>query len=444
MSRIVLSHSGAEERDFVLHAGSFDALKKRLADGAHMSTDNSPYHFVSFVHNDALLDDLRTIQQSVDSPKVKKIFIVGIGGANLASEAIIDAFPKNLNREFIFLDTLYPGERDDIVHLCMSIRSKDECAIIIISKSGTTIETLANVELLLGILEERLGSVASQTIILTSKHSPLLSFAHHRKIKTITLSDAISDRFGVFSPIGILPLLFGNFLIEDFFKGAIRALDSATSPELGPVWQIAIAIDKRVREQQNVVLDFFLFSKRLETLGKWHRQLFAESLGKSETVSGRENPYAFTPTVSVGTTDLHSVLQLYLAEPTQRFAWFVPVKSDFHRSVDEHESFDSFLFGLAGYSPERTLGMIYESITAEYASHRLPFVETYMDSISEEALGFAMMNAMIVVVALAELWSLDPFTQPLVERYKEAVRQEMKTPENTEREARGVPITIRV
>lgn len=422
MEYLDLSHSGSGTGDFSLYADTFVALQKRLSDASHDHSYRTPYHFVSFVTDTALLEKLKSIYSQFNTTELKKIFIVGIGGANLSAEAMINAFPRSMSRSFVFLDTLYAGERDDIAKDLSELKHKNECLIIVISKSGKTIETLENAELLTSLTQERWGDVSTRTIVMSEEGTSLAQWAVSRKAIFVPMPRTIGDRFSAFSPLCVLPMMFAGLDVDAYFQGAQKALDMNTKRDVGPAWQSSLALHKQMKRDSRMTLDFFFFSKRLETFGKWHRQLFAESLGKSVTLLGTKNVFCITPTVSVGTTDLHSVFQLYLAEPEGRFAWFLEVIADARRSLEEDKSFGSFLFDLAGNTPEHTVATIYKSIVDEYARHRIPFIESKVDAIDEASLGFIMMNAYCVVLGLAQLWNVDPFIQPEVESYKEAVR----------------------
>src|ERR1035437_1483509 len=363
---------------------------------------SSPLHFLSFLTDKELLKQLYLIKKQKDSPNLKKIFIVSIGGANLGAKAIMNAYGSNYAREFIFVDTVYPGETEDLRRHIEGTNKLDEFLLIIISKSGETLEILTNAKLLQSLLEEKFELIDSQMIVVSVEDTPLFSETKARDITCVSIPDTISDRYAVFSAVGLMPLLFTDFSIEEFVRGGLHSLDEFIHN--GSVMKIAELLNKTFPDGVHGILDFFMFSKRLETFGKWNRQLFAESLGKETTIDGEALNRSITPTVSVGTTDLHSMLQLYLAQPQERATWFF--------SLTEEDSLKD------KKSPEFLLSVIYKNIVNEFREHNIPFVESYMDTISGESLGFHMMNSFLTVISLARLWNVNPFDQPNVEEYK--------------------------
>ena len=135
-------------------------------------------------------------------------------------------------------------------------------------------------------------------------------------------------------------------------------------------------------------MDIFIFNSELEDLGKWVRQLVAESLA------------TLTPTVSLGPVDLHSMLELYLEKPNSRFTLFIKSEKEIAGSVNAKS---------------------YENIVAEYEKRGLPFYKYEMAEINEYELGKFMAFMMEVVIASAKLLGVDPYDQPEVERYKHQI-----------------------
>ena len=135
----------------------------------------------------------------------------------------------------------------------------------------------------------------------------------------------------------------------------------------------------------------FLFNPELESLGKWWRQLVAESLGKD----GK----GILPIVSIGTNDLHSTLQLYLDGPKNIYTTFVSAKP-LPKIVDA----------------------ILEGVKISYTNHGLPFRHIELGKLDAYDLGVFMQTQMNEVIALAKLMGVDAFNQPAVEEYKKEAR----------------------
>lgn len=426
MRLLSIEHANLEGHELAIKKDEFEALRVRLRDARDNNIFKSAYSFATYLTEPDLLQHLEELRDTKVTPNLKTVFVIGIGGANLGAKAIIEAFPKHrAGPHFVFLDTLYSGEADEITHHVGEIQTKDECLVIVISKSGKTLETLAGAELLISSLEKKFESIASRLIVITSASSPLHTWAVGGSISTVVIPEAIVDRYSIFSPIGVVPLLFGGFEIKDLYAGALEALNSNLESSIGPAFQASRALDVNTPDGMHGILDLFYFSEQMETLGKWARQLIAESLGKENTVTGLPLNKSLTPTVSIGTTDLHSMLQLYLAQPKERITWFTTMSQDAEKIIGIPQELKSLLPNVDNANPEHLLSVIYHNIAEVYKEKRMPYIRSEIDSISLYDLGHYMMTVMLVTLGLAQLWSVDPFTQPNVEEYKDRVRKEL-------------------
>ncbi len=430
MRSLSTQHAKVSQQILAMYKHSFDSLRAKLTDALHDHSYKTPFSFLSPLTDKSLLDTLRSLYLQKNTPVLKKIFVVGIGGANLGAKAIIDTLPKTTSRpEFIFLDTLYEGESDELISMILDIETLDQCLVLIISKSGKTLETLSGAQLIISILERKLGSITERLVAVTAESSPLYVWANACNISTIALPQVISDRYSVFTSIGVLPLLFAGFDIDEFYAGALEALQSNLPMTIGPSFQAACALYANNPKNVHGILDLFFFSEKLETLGKWGRQLIAESLGKESTITGFPLNRSLTPTVSIGTTDLHSMLQLYLAQPQERITWFTTLTSEGTHPIGLPIKLKAILPTIDTESPEHILKIIYEQISKIYQTQGIPYLHTKLDDQSPKDFGYYMMSTILVTLGLAQLWQIDPWNQPNVEEYKDAVRKEL---ENTE------------
>jgi glucose-6-phosphate isomerase len=171
--------------------------------------------------------------------------------------------------------------------------------------------------------------------------------------------------------------------VDQFLAGE-RLVDQAE------VTHLAKNIFESYQRQINI-LDFFIFNSELEDLGKWCRQLIAESLA------------ILTPTVSLGPVDLHSMLELYLGGPKNRFTIFVRSLAEIEGGVNEEA---------------------YQNVTQAYTKAELPFIKYEFAKIDEQELGQFMGFMIAVVKELGRLLDIDVYDQPAVEAYKSALKSE--------------------
>ena len=164
-----------------------------------------------------------------------------------------------------------------------------------------------------------------------------------------------------------------------------------------------------------------------ESLGKWARQLYAESLGKEFDRSGKEVRAGITPIVSIGSTDLHSMAQLYLGGPKDKFTVFVRIPEHSTLKVPEKGMFTELIPSIKGVTPDTVMDAIYKGTLAAYNSHKLPHAEIGLPAVSLYGIGMFFELQMLTIMYLGELMHLNVFDQPNVEDYKKVTKQILDT-----------------
>jgi len=354
------------------------------------------------------------------------IVVVGIGGSNLGTVAIYEAVKGklyNLRRDVVrlmFADTV---DSDSVELISQAIRyylaRGRKVLIDAISKSGMTTETIANFQIFLKTVQ----SVSPQRYkdfiaITTDEGSELDDLAKKMDFKTIHIPKQVGGRYSAFSSVGLLPLAVAGIDIEQLLKGAADAVKSCLNTNVmnNPAAIIASLMQLHSKNNRNVH-DHFVWSNDLESVGKWYRQLLGESIGKKKTVG-------ITPTVSVGSTDLHSVGQLYLGGPDDKFYRFVTVnKSRNNVAVPKEAFFDRLVKGIQGKSLDELMWAIIEGVKKSFIKKRLPFIEINLPDKSAYHIGQLLQTEMMEVMLLGYLLDVNPFNQPNVEDYKKETRK---------------------
>lgn len=136
-----------------------------------------------------------------------------------------------------------------------------------------------------------------------------------------------------------------------------------------------------------------------------------ESIGKDGV--------GITPTVSIGSNDLHSMLQLYLGGPKDKFFTFVSAMGhEKALKVPQKPALPLLMEELRDKSTADIMNAIFESIKLAYEESNLPFVEIQFQSMSEKSIGKFMQLKMIEMMLLGKLFGVNAFDQPNVESYK--------------------------
>jgi len=315
----------------------------------------------------------------------KYVFVVGIGGSDLASKAVWSALTlhrSEVSKKLFFLEAPDSREYAEVDHFINDVVADiAEVALVVVSKSGETVETLETYHKTFDMLSEKFGApVTERVLVASTPGGHLWKLAESKNIEKIAWEGDVGGRFSAFTAPHLAILEIAGLDTSSFLK----AKDSADKDRAE---NLAKEIFDNYKKGADI-LDFFIFNSELEDLGKWSRQLIAESLA------------TLTPTVSIGPTDLHSMLELYLERPGSRFTIFVKSEKEIGGSVNQQS---------------------FENITAEYKQRNLPLFIYSMSQIDEYEVGKFMSFMFEVTLSLAKLLGVNPFDQPEVENYKKSI-----------------------
>jgi glucose-6-phosphate isomerase len=362
------------------------------------------------------------IMEMVNKKKTKAlkyVVVVGIGGSNLGTKAIYEAvhmyrdmFDATSNEpRMFFLDTVDPEMTGAFVRFMKkNVHVGDEILVVIISKSGGTTETLVNAEIILKELRETALNWKDRCVVITDFGSRLWKEADTNGISALRIPQLVGGRYSVFSAVGLFPLALCGIDTDALMKGAREALTKGIGKEVKKNDSLlsAIFLDFHARHGKNIA-DTFLFHTELESLGKWYRQLMGESIGKD----GK----GISPTVTVGSIDHHSIVQLYLGGPADKSTTFLYTKSSERTAMPKHTVL-ALSTPFAGRDEAGIMDAIRKGTAEAYKKQQRPFVQIELEQISEYELGWFMQFKMMEMMFLGKLLGVNAFDQPHVELYK--------------------------
>lgn len=362
------------------------------------------------------------VPNGTNTPPLRYIVVVGIGGSNLGAMAVYEALHGRYDAlrartpKMLFLDTVSTTALRAVESTLLRCARAEEFVVFVISKSGTTTESIANAEALHASLIVRFPDVRARFVAITDEGSKLWQRAQELHMPTLAIPKMVGGRYSVFSNVGIAPLRAAGVDVEGLLDGARSAIrDCTAAGETNPA--MVSAAHTFLHAQQGIrIHNTFVFDPDLESMGKWYRQLIGESIGKSHEVG-------VTPIVSVGSTDLHSMAQLYLGGPRDKFTNIIirPASDD-----DAGIPSQLLLTGLVQNIEKKTFGDVMAAIiggvTSAYTSAHLPFLSFHMTDRTARSIGYSMQVRMIEVLYLAKLFNVNAFDQPAVEMYKSETR----------------------
>ncbi len=338
--------------------------------------------------------------------KSKLIVIIGMGGSILGSEAIYEFLKHKIKKDLIFLNNL---NSDEVLKLKKN-KNFQKGLFILISKSGNTLETLSNVNLL-----NNINFNSKNTIVITEKkkENVLKLFAEKRKIPVIEHKKYIGGRYSVLSEVGMLPAFLMGLNFKKINQGSLNSFKGIKKDFLlNSADQLKeIFISKKINS-----IIFFNYSPQLNSFIFWCQQLLAESLGK--------NGKGLMPVVSTAPKDHHSLLQLYLDGPKDKIFYVVSSKSIKNLQIKKN-----FFSNKYDYLKNKKLEKIILSQRDAFVSilkkKKIPYREIHINKFSEEVLGELFSFFIIETFLIAKLINVNPFNQPSVESVKIKTRKNL-------------------
>jgi glucose-6-phosphate isomerase len=342
--------------------------------------------------------------------KFKRLFLLGTGGSSLGSKAILESLKNKVDREIIFIENL------DASDLPVELTAKDfsESAVLAISKSGNTLETLLALSFFENKFQESKLTLKNHFVIITDKDSKsaLASWADTNGVEKLFLDPLLGGRWSVSSVVGTFPLAFAGLDAKAFFNGISSAFQAPPKDET-----IDFALRCCDLEKSNYLLhSLWLYSSRLKEIGAWWRQLWSESLGKQ---SGGISKGAFA-LPCVGAVDQHSILQQLVEGHSSSYSGFILIsKTENDFKVENLTSEIAQKFSKCVGKSWSDLRNNQGKATLQALSEKgRPTYLITIDSLNEKNLGVLMAFWMDVVALVGAGLKVNPFNQPGVERAK--------------------------
>jgi len=362
---------------------------------------------------------------------VKLIVVVGIGGSNLGTVAVQQAIQGKITSsktKILYADTVDSDYIANIITVMeRELKAGNEIVLNCITKSGTTVETIANFLILLNVLKKYKRDYNEYVVVTTDKHSKFYFVAKKEEFHILELPVKVGGRYSAFTHVGLFPLALIGVSVNRLIEGAksIKRVCLSTNILKNPAALSALIMFLQYRRGKNIA-NLFLFSNELEGVGKWYRQLMGESIGKERDFLGRLINAGLTPTIAIGSTDLHSMVQLYLGGPNDKITTFITLKNVKNKlAVPKHKDY-MHLARVQGKNLSFIMNAISGGAKKAYLNKHLPYMDIELTERSEYCIGQIMQMKMFEMIYLGYLLNVNPFDQPNVEEYKEETRKLLK------------------
>ena len=332
------------------------------------------------------------IENRLKKFKREKIFkIIGMGGSILGAEAIYN-FLK-CKKKFYFINNL----QNTLKNI-----EKKKTTNIIISKSGNTLETIANVNLYIKKTDKKI-------IITEKKNNYLFNLANKLKCEIIEHNNFIGGRYSVLSEVGMVPAVLMGFEEKKFkqFNNLIK--NNSFKKKL--ILNVSNLIELNKKKQNSIILNY---DEKSDSFFKWYQQLVAESLGKKSR--------GILPIISTMPKDNHSLMQYFLDGPKQNFYTFFSVNEKGSAKLDNK----NLLLNQKKFHKKNINEIINAQKNATrnvFLRKKIPFRNFTINQRSEKVIGSLFCFFILETILLGKALNVNPYDQPSVELIKNETKK---------------------
>lgn len=374
---------------------------------------------------------------------VRNFVVLGIGGSALGTRAVLDAcLPLHRN---LVDDTRRSGPRLFVAENCdpdsfaslLEVAPPSETIYNVISKSGTTIETLSQFLVIWEMLRARAGRAIQEHVIITTDPANgfLRKLARAHGLRSLAVPPAIGGRYSVLCAVGLLPAAVAGISPEALLRGAAMMDERCRGRTYrdNPALALAGAHVLMDRAKGKVATVMMPYSDGLRSFAEWFCQLWAESLGKRRTPGGEPRaPVGQTPIRAVGATDQHSQLQLYIEGPNDKLFTTIAVHEP-ERDIAVPATYPPELAAenlahISGHSLGEILTIERSATEMALIAAQRPVIVLDVPRLTADTLGQMFYLYEYATIAAGMLYYVDPFDQPGVEEGKRLTHAAMGKP----------------
>ena len=315
--------------------------------------------------------------------------VIGMGGSTLGTQTIYEFLNHKIKKKFLFIDNLQNKQK--------KLQNKKYLNLII-SKSGNTIETIVNSNILIKNNDKNI-------FITENKQNYLYNLAQKLKAEVIHHNNFIGGRYSVLSEVGMLPAELMGLKSNNFkqFNSLIKNKKFINSL-ISNVSSILYFIKKK--KFNSIIINY---DEKSDNLFKWYQQLVAESLGKKKS--------GLLPIVSSMPKDNHSVMQLYLDGFQNNFFTLFYVNDKESEKIKNKNILISQNF--LKYKSVSNITYAQKKATEiVFKKKKIPYRSFEINKRDEKTLGELFTFFILETILIGKCLKLNPFDQPAVELIK--------------------------
>ena len=430
MAEVTFDYQNLVEVEGGLTEGDLEGVRPRLREATDELLDSSP-GFMRLPKTDEHAEVSTRVAEEIRGSGATDFVHVGIGGSALGPMALHRAlnhpYYNALAGEARRGPRIHFAENTDPSTLSAILDVADPAStwVNVVTKSGSTAETMANFLVIRGVLADSLGDFGFQgrTIATTDPEEGFLKkIADREDLKVLPIPKDVGGRFSVLTPVGLLPAAVTGLDVNALLAGAAQCVDEVgeQGAEHPAVVGAAMHYLMDTARGRNVRVTM-TYADALERLAAWFVQLWAESLGKDGKGS--------TPHGAVGTTDQHSQVQLYMEGPHDKVIEIVEVENH-PRNLTIPAAYEDLegVGYLGGHSMAELLNVECDATRKALTEAGRPNATIRLGAVSEENLGYLMQALEVQTAVSGTLYGVNAFDQPGVEAGKQITYKRMGRP----------------
>ena len=430
MAEVTFDYQNLVEVEGGLQSGELDEIRPRLREAADGLLGDPP-GFMRLPKTSEYAEASARVAEEIRDSGATDFIHVGIGGSALGPMALHKALSHPYYNALSGEDRRGPrmhfAENTDPATLSaiLDLAEPDGTWVNVVTKSGSTAETMANFLVIRGVLVDALGDFGFQgrTIATTDPEEGFLKqIADREDLEVLPIPADVGGRFSVLTPVGLLPAAVAGLDVDALLAGAAQCVDEVNErgAEHPAVLGAAMHYLMDTARGRNVRV-MMTYADALERLAAWFVQLWAESLGKDGKGS--------TPHGAVGTTDQHSQVQLYMEGPQDKVIEIVEVE-EHPRDLPIPEAYEDLegVGYLGGHTMAELLNVECDATRRALTEAGHPNSTIKLGATNEENLGYVLQALEVQTAIAGSLYGVNAFNQPGVEAGKQITYKRMGRP----------------
>jgi glucose-6-phosphate isomerase len=403
------------------------------------------YGFYDLHKDKAILGEVQRAAKGFSKARPQNLVVLGIGGSALGTTALVTALkPPYYNllseeerggrpRVFV-MDNVDP----ETFHQMMRICPPEKTLYNVISKSGGTAETVAQLLVVVDLLEKAVGASAlKEHLVVTTgalekgaKPNPLQALVKKRGLVSFDVPPNVGGRFSVFSSVGLFPAAVLGMDLKALFAGCASMDKQCSRANLldNPAYLRAAVNFLGSRDKGKSISVMLPYADALRDVADWYCQIWAESLGKRCNLDGTNTAWhaGQTPVKALGVTDQHSQLQLYLEGPNDKVITVLSVAA-FRKRVSIPKAGPSVKGPayLHGSTLNKLMAAERKATVDSLKENDRPVMAVNFPQVNEFTVAELLYMLEVETAMAGRLFDVDAFDQPAVEQIKVRTRRNM-------------------